>query len=286
MENNILKIASQILENPQIKYRLLGGMSNYTYVVNSNNNNYTVRCLGEYAEYFVDRKEEEYHIKLFESLNITNQTIFFDVKTGQKISKYIEGDILTQIEIEPHLEKVSNLLKTIHNSNIKSKYNYDLFKRLDFYESINDKTHLQDSYFKIKHELKKLYDNIYSKFEKTLTHGDAQRSNFILAKDKLYIVDFEFSGNNDPYYDIAGFGNNNFEDGLKLLEVYLDGKVTKDDIKRVYFYKIFTNIQWYLVATFKHDKGMSETLKIPFDTVSFKYLNEALRLKGEMDKID
>lgn len=286
MEKQILKTAKKVLKNPEIKYRLLGGMSNYTYVVQSEGNLYTVRILGDYAEFFVNREEEKHHIKLFESLNITNETIYFNEETGEKISKYIEGDILTQVDYKPYLIEISNLLKKIHNSGISSKYDYDLLKRINFYESINAQEHLREEYFIIKQQLFDLYNKTYSKFNKVLTHGDSQRSNFVVGKDQVFIVDFEFSGNNDPFYDISGFGNKNFGDGLDLLEVYLNGNVTNEDLKRYYFYKIFTSVQWYLVALFKHDKGMSEALKIPFDVVSEKYLNEALKLKGEMDKID
>lgn len=286
MENKIIETAKKVLKEPKIKYRLLGGMSNYTYVVESENELYTVRILGDYAELFVNREEEKFHLNLFKDLNITNETIYFNVETGEKISKYVKGDILTQIDYKPHLKEISEVLKTIHNSKIKSKYDYNLFKRLNFYESINIKKHLSPSYFKLKNDLFELYESTYSKFEKVLTHGDAQRSNFIVSEDKVYIVDFEFSGNNDPFYDISGFGNNNFSDGLDLLHVYLDGNVTNEDLKRYYYYKIFANTQWYLVALFKHDKGMSESLKIPFDKVSLKYLDEALKLKGEMDEID
>ncbi len=286
MEQKIMQIAAKKLDHPKVLYRLLGGMSNYTYVVSSNEKKYTVRSIGDYASYFVNREEEKHHIALFESLGITNKTIYFDLESGEKISEYIEGDISTEVDIKPHLKEVSDLLKKVHNSGLKSKYDYNLFKRLDFYESINEKSHLNEAYFKLKKELKHLYDTIYVNYPKVLCHGDSQRSNFVIGKDKVYIVDFEFSGNNDPFYDIAGFGNKNFDDGINLLHVYLDGKVTNKDLKRLYYYKIFQSTQWYLVALFKHDKGMSESLKIPFDQVSVKYLTEALRLKEEMDKID
>lgn len=286
MEKQILKTARKVLKNPKVKYRLLGGMSNYTYVVESENKLYTVRVLGDYAQLFVDRQEEQHHLKLFEQLGITNETIYFNVETGEKISKYIKGNILTQIDYKPYLHEVSQILKKAHNSGIKSKYDYDLFKRLNFYESINNKGHLDPKYFILKQQLLELYNNVYSKYDKVLTHGDSQRSNFVVGENRVFIVDFEFSGNNDPFYDISGFGNNNFADGLDLLNVYLDGNVTNEDLKRYYYYKIFANTQWYLVALFKHDKKMSEALKIPFDKVAESYLSEALKLKGEMDAID
>ncbi len=286
LESKILVAANKVLENPKIAFRLLGGMSNYTYVVISKGQKYTVRILGEDANLFVWREEELEHIKMFEKLEVTNETIYFDLKTGIKISKYIDGQILSAVDYKPYLKDISKLLKSIHCSEKLSKYDYDSFGRLKKYESINDYHHIDQRYFVLKAEMLKLYETHFHKYKKTLTHGDSQRSNFIMGKDKLYIVDFEFSGNNDPYSDIAAFGNNNFQDGIDLLKQYVGKEPTKQDYQRLYFYKILQSIQWYLVALYKHDHQMSEKLKVPFDKVAQHYLSSALKLKGEMDNIE
>ena len=284
MEDKILDAALKALKDPKIDFRLLGGMSNYTYVIDSENKKYTVRILGEHAEKFVWRHEENYHIPLFEQLGITTHTVYFDDKTGIKISEYIEGDILSHLNPLDHLEEVAEILHKIHDSNLNSKYDYELFERLHKYERINHS--LTEEYYNLKNEMLHLYESHYSKYPHVLTHGDSQPSNFIIGKNKNYIVDFEFSGNNDPYYDLACFGNIDFSHALALLEVYLKRPPTKEELKRLHYYRIFQCLQWHLVAKFKHEVGMSETLKIPFDKASLKYLNLAISLKGGYDSID
>ena len=284
VETTILKAASLALKDPIIEFRLLGGMSNYTYVVKSEGKLYTVRILGEHADKFVWRHEEKYHLQFFEKLGITSHTIYFDDQTGVKVSEFIEGQILSHINPLDHLEEVANLLHTIHDAKLQSNYDYQLFERLDQYEKINH--HLTKEYFDLKNEMIHLYQSHYSKYPHVLIHGDAQPSNFIIGKDKNYIVDFEFSGNNDPYYDLACFGNIDFSHALALLEVYLKKKPTNEALKRLYYYRIFQCLQWHLVAKFKHEVVMSETLKIPFDKASLKYLHLALSLKERYDLID
>ena len=51
----IIEAAKNYLKNPKIEHRLLGGMSNYTYVVSDDDKKYTVRVLGENADLFVRR---------------------------------------------------------------------------------------------------------------------------------------------------------------------------------------------------------------------------------------
>lgn len=283
MEQHILTEAKKHFKNPIIDFRLLGGMSNYMYVIKDGDKRYTLRILGEHAEKFVWRNEEKDMIPIFESLGVTTKTIYFNEETGVKISAYVDGEILSQINPLNHLEEVSNILKTVHESKVLSKHHYNHFERLEKYEIINDE--LAKDYYLLKEELKELYDKHYKDLPQKLCHGDAQPSNFIISKDRAYLVDFEFSANNDPYYDIATFGNMNDEHAFALLDVYLGRKANKEELKRLIFFRMFQCIQWYLVATFKHKEGMSETLKIPFDKAAFNYITLARKLKGDYDRL-
>ena len=121
--------------------------------------------------------------------------------------------------------------------------------------------------------------------EKVLTHGDSQPSNFIvLDNGELITVDFEFSGNNDPVYDIACFANIKLEDGLDLLNVYYE-KVDNDKLKRFYLWKTYQCLQWYLVASFKEKMGMSESLSIDFKKIADNYLDQASKILEIAKKI-
>ncbi|NLD26058.1 MAG: phosphotransferase, partial [Acholeplasmataceae bacterium] len=84
MENTVTSQVQKLLktENVTIIERLLGGMSNYTYVVKADDKKYTYRIPGEYAEYFVDRHQEKENIRKVEQLHITNHTLHLNVKDG------------------------------------------------------------------------------------------------------------------------------------------------------------------------------------------------------------
>lgn len=257
----------------KIVNRLMGGMSNYTYVIESEDELYTIRILGEYAEEFVDRKQEALNTKIMENLGVTNKTLYFDITSGVKLSKYVDGTPLSEVDPSNYpLEDISNLLKVIHNSNVYAENDYAPFDRLEKYEKllIKENYHFPKEYLDIKKAFLSYKDYLNS-IEKTLIHGDSQPSNFILG-DKLYIVDFEFVGNCDPIYDIACFANIRLNDGLRLLETYYKDSIDNDKYKRFYLWRAYQAAQWFNVALFKHLKGMSETLKIPFDKVAFDYL--------------
>lgn len=276
MENLIITEAQKILKKDvKIVQRLLGGMSNYTYIIEAAGEKFTFRQPGENAFHFVDRDIELKNIRLVEPLGITNHTIFLDLESGIKIAKYVEGEVLSTLNRKDHLQAVADTLKVLHQSGLKAENDYNPTERLIKYEALN---HHQDPlYYALKTKWLQLYET-YKNDSLVLCHGDAQPSNFVITKDKALVVDFEFTGNNDPFYDIACFGNIDFEDALALLDVYVGHKATSKELKKLIFYRFFQTLQWHQVATYKHEIGLSERLHIPFDVVAHKYLEKATAL--------
>ncbi|HEY8445096.1 MAG TPA: choline kinase family protein [Bacilli bacterium] len=285
-DKEIIKRLEEIFpgKNIELSHRLLGGMSNYTYVVKMDDQYYTYRRPGENAERFVDRTLEKANLNLIDSLHISNHTVYFNLDTGEKVATYIEGTPLHQVTPYPY-EKVSAILKIIHQSGLKAANDYEPFTRLQTYENhiIELGYKHPQEYLDIKKQFLKYQDYLLSQ-EKVLCHGDSQPSNFVVSNDKLYIVDFEFTGNNDIIYDLACFANLRLEEGLKLLYTYYD-EVDNDKLQRFYLWRAFQCFQWFNVAIFKELTGLSSRLKIDFMAVANDYLRKIIQLMSEVEKI-
>jgi thiamine kinase-like enzyme len=157
---------------------------------------------------------------------------------------------------------------------------YGLIKRLDLYETFTNIR--SEKYQYLKSEWIKMYETEHQDKPKVFCHNDAQRSNMVVGKNQLYLLDWEYAGLNEFYYDIASFGNVNFDDALKLLDVYLNRKATRDEQNSVRFYRMFQALQWHQVATRKDMVGLSEVLKFDFKMLAEKYLNLAEKLYLEI----
>lgn len=264
----------------KIVKRLLGGMSHFTYHIQAKDIDYTIRLIGKAGNLYVDRVEELENIKRIIPLGLNNETVFFDTKTGVKIAKYIPGTVLTELDIMDHLPKIAQTLKKLHNSKIEPFKDYELKKRLERYESyINCRS---EKYLELKSKWFQMYEEVYQKYPKVFCHNDAQRSNMVLANNQLYLLDWEYAALNDPYYDIASFGNVKFDDALMLLEAYLERKPTKSEADHVRFYRMYQALQWHQVALNKEAIGLSEELHFDFKLLAEKYLNLAHTLYLEM----
>jgi len=254
--------------------RLMGGMSNSTYVVEIDSTKYTFRIPGKKAEVFVDRVDEEKNIEVVDSLGINNETVYLNLNNGYKLAKFVEGTPLNELD-DLHLDEVASLLKKLHESKLRFEKDYAPFERLDYYESLND---LSDEYYDTLVKFKKYKEYLLS-FPNCMCHNDSQKSNIVIG-EKNYLLDWEFAGNNDPFYDIACFGNVDYNDALALLEVYLGKKPNQDEYNHLALWRTFQCLQWHNVALYKHKIGLSEELQVPFDKVATAYLEKANTLLG------
>ncbi len=263
--------------------RLMGGMSNFTYVIDIQATRYTFRIPGKNADKFVNRDVEKDHLKIIEPLNLNNETVYLNTEDGVKIARYLVGQPLHELNPHDYLQEAANVLKTIHDSGITSPHAYAPLKRLERYEynvKAYNHTH-HNRYNEYKETLLKHWDWLNS-FPKTLTHGDAQVSNFVVTDNALKLMDWEFTGMNDPFYDIACFGNTNFDHAIALLPVYLEHVPNSQEFNRLYLWRTFQCLQWHNVALYKEFIGLSQDLSVDFYKVAQIYLDKAEDLLAKL----
>lgn len=280
-EQIIKEVTSQVFgissEEVEVVQRLMGGMSNYTYILKIDDKKYTFRIPGKKAEKFVDREIEKKNINLVNQLELNNQTLFLDLESGYKIAEYIEGQPLSELNPLDYLNQAAQVLHKVHDSGLKAENDYDPFARLSYYESHLEEYNYShtERYLKLKKQWEKLSKTYMDKDRLTLSHGDSQVSNFVVTDNGLRLMDWEFTGNNDPFYDIACFGNNDFNHAISLLPVYLGHQPSEEEYNRLYFFRAYQCLQWHNVALYKEFIGLSIDLGVDFMFVANLYLDKA-----------
>ena len=269
-------------EQVEVKHRLLGGMSHLTYVIEIDQTLYTFRIIGTDGNLFVNRTFEYENMEIIKPLEINNETVYFDIESGEKAAKFVEGTVLSTVDYHPYLEDVAQTLKKLHHCDLSPASDYGLLERLDLYETYTENR--SDLYLDLKKKWVDIYLNERLHMPKVFCHNDAQRSNIVIGTDQVYLLDWEYAGLNEFYYDIASFGNVKFEDALELLDVYLEKKATKKEQNMVRFYRMFQALQWHQVALRKEMVGLSEVLHFDFKALAVKYLNLAQTLYKEIKK--
>lgn len=265
--------------------RLEGGMSNYTYVVETRGKKYTYRVPGKYAEKFVDRVEEWENIQEVNRLGLNNATSYVEVISGEKLAEYVEGTIISDTDIFSYNDLSVAALKKIHNSDLKFR-DYNAFARLNDYERYCREmgfTHPKE-YLEQREQLDEMRRN-HSQVKPVPCHCDYQPTNLVVNGDKLYVLDWEFAGMNDPIYDIACYGNAGFDKALSLLEAYVGHKPIKEELQRLYFHRSFQCLQWFNVAIFKDRIGLSRDLNMDFNQVASFFFDQAKSLAEQYHQL-
>ena len=259
----------------KIVMRLEGGMSNYTYVVECQGKKYTYRVPGKFAEKFVDRDEEWANIQEVNRLGLNNVTTYVEIRSGEKLAEYVEGTIMSTTDVVSYNAMSVAALKKIHNSDLKFK-DYNAFGRLDNYERYCREMGFTppQEYLDLRAKLEEIRKS-FGHLPSVPCHCDYQPTNLVISGDKLYVLDWEFAGMNDPFYDIACYGNAGFDKALALLEAYVGRKPHKDELQRLYFHRAFQCLQWFNVAIFKDRVGLSKDLNMDFNAVAFMFLGMA-----------
>ena len=109
-------------------------------------------------------------------------------------------------------------------------------------------------------------------------HNDNQLSNFILNNDAYRLIDFEFTGNNDPLFDYACFGNNDLNIGKKAYSITVGRDITEEENKVIELWYSVQAMTWYLVASFKDATGLGESLGLDFKEIATMFLRKAENL--------
>ena len=277
IEEYIVARVNALLHNQDAKIvkRLEGGMSNYTYVVETGGKKYTYRVPGKFAEKFVNRVDEWNNIQEIDKLDLNNKTNYVEIPSGEKLAEYVEGTIMSETDIISYNAMSVAALKKLHNSDIKLK-DYDAFGRLDDDERYCREmgfTH-PEKYLALRRKLEEMR-KAYAQVKLVPCHCDYQPTNLVIDGDKLFVLDWEFAGMNDPFYDIACYGNAGLDKALSLLASYVGHEPTNDELRRLFFHRAFQCLQWYNVAIFKDLVGLSKDLNMDFNQVALMFLGMA-----------
>lgn len=286
MEKGIILEIAQIMatkvENIKDLQRFNQGMSNYTFKFKVENKSYVYRKIGLDAELFVDYKKEYESLKSAALSGITSKVIYFDEKTGTKIQEYIPGEAFDFNNINENKAELIKTLKKLHSIKNENLSNYDLIKRLNKYESYVDKKHISKDYYLLKDFFIKTYNKYFINNELVFCHNDLQTINIINSFGKIYLIDFEYAGLNDIYYDFATFEEN----ANLVFELYYNRNIKAIEIAKINFYKLFSSIQWYLVATHKEIVGFSKLTNYDFKELANYFINKANSLYEKIKEVD
>lgn len=238
------------------------GMTNVVLSFCLNGGKYVYRHPGLGSEALVERGRETIMQKIVEDAGIDTTLIAMDVDEGWRIGKFIEHYDFDYKNLNDMVRAVM-LFRRLHEAPCHVRWNFDVIKKA---EGIRDQ--IEASKYGRFPDFENVQERIYRLAELTENdgikkcniHGDARDVNFLINKEEIYLIDWEYGGYGDPGFDIGSYvcgGQHTLEDIDRILFTYYRHKPTEKQRRHFLAYIAITG--WFFMhwTMLKQSKGQA-----------------------------
>jgi thiamine kinase-like enzyme len=244
--------------------RLGGGLTNVTYKVTTGGAAYALRLAGEGTSDYIDRVAEEHNARVAAESGINAEVIFFDATDGTMVTRFVEGvsmnagDGFGRDSGAP--VRAARALKRVHSLGRVFKSRFDVFAAIDGYLDLlrGWRTPLPEDYYEVGKRARAVRLALeMSPVALVPCHNDPWPGNLLDADGRIYLIDWEYSGMNDPMWDLAdlsveaGFGP---EQDRAMMEAYHGTGLSPALCSRLEVYKAMSDLYWCVWGFVQHAK--------------------------------
>lgn len=241
---------------------LRAGLTNNSFLFTCRGKQYVYRHPGRGTETFIHRDGELFSMEVAKRLHLDDTFIAMDPVEGWKICHYVKDAHTMDYHNWQEVEQAMGLLRKLHTAPKKSRYEFDLKNGIADYMGRVEQ--LAKNTFG---DFEELLQNTKQLFEytdrdnvpKCLCHSDCFDLNFLVdPKGKMYLIDWEYSGNGDPAADLGVFiccSDYNYQEALRALQLYYGGPLTPAQLRHSMGYIAIASFYWLLWAVFQESRG-------------------------------
>lgn len=288
--SNVLKVKNDEIINITV---LKKSMTNRSFLFTCRDKRYIMRIPGEGTDKLISRYEEAEVYKKIKEKGIADNIIYINPNNGYKITEFIDNAKVCNPQNESDVRKCMMLLKKFHSMKLSVNHKFDIFEKIDFYESLwNGIPSIYKDYGQTKKnilELKKIIEK--QNIKNVLTHIDAIPDNFLMFhdennKENIRLIDWEYAGMQDPHVDIAMFAIYslyNKEQVDKLIDMYFEQKCAEEIRVKIYCYIAICGLLWSNWCEYKRNLGIEFG---EYSLMQYRYAKEYYKIaKKEMEKL-
>ena len=265
LQSDVIALIAEVLncnEDESVEIRSLKkGMTNRSFQFRCRDKKYIMRIPGEGTDQMINRRQEYEVYEQLKGTELTDPVIYISPENGYKITEFVENARNCDSDNPEDVKICMDLLREFHNMNLKVEHTFDIFEQMEYYEKLRGAEpsayrDYQDTKVKM-YELKQYIDAQPKQI--SLTHIDANCDNFLLTKEKIYLIDWEYAGMQDIHVDIAMFAIYSMYDREKvdeLINLYFQGQVDQKIRIKIYCYIAVCGFLWSNWCEYKRVCGV------------------------------
>lgn len=235
--------------------RLSGGLTNVNYVVEAGDTKVVVRIPGTATELLaVDRANERHNALAAAATGVSPRILQYLDDVNVMVLEFIEGETMSPPALRaPGMQvRMAESLRRLH-AGPRFLRDFDMFRTIDFYLRIceHHDVLVPDGYRERLGEVADVERALAARPVPTVPcHNDLLAENYIDDGRQLWILDFEYSGNNDPCFELGDTAQEcGFDQDLRarLCEAYF-GQAAASLLARMNLHALMADVGWTLWA--------------------------------------
>ena len=241
----------------------LGGLTNRNYRLDCASGSFVLRIAGEGTADFINRTHEEVNTALASRAGVNVEIFFFDATDGTMLSRFVPSQTMSTEAFRDSgaLLRAGRVLRQLHGSGSEFANRFELFEQIDHYLGVLTKkgTDLPPGYARVQSQAERIRRALgRHSLPQSPCHCDPLVENFLDNGESMHLIDFEYSGNNDPMWDL---GDLSVEGGFladqeeHLLAGYFGQEAAPFDRARMVMYKALCDLLWTLWGVVQHANG-------------------------------
>lgn len=238
----------------------LGGLTNRVYRVEADGVPLVLRIPGEGTEAYIDRAVEAVNARAAAAAGVSPEVLHVDPERGLMLTRHVAGRTMTPAAFrEPGTAaRAAEALARLHASGAEFAFRFELFAMIEEYLRVlaGRDVALPEGYHAAVAEAEAVRAALEARPAALAPcHCDPLCENFLDTGTRMWIVDWEYSGMNDPLWDLGDlavegeFGPAQEEE---MLSAYFGRPASAAERGRVVAYKAMCDLLWTLWGLIQH----------------------------------
>lgn len=236
-----------------VKYERIGGLTNKNYKLLMGDEVLVLRLPGRGTGRFINRSHERANHFAAAQAGFTPPVLYFNQFTGVKVSTFLhDATVLSPptASLPENYLQVARLLRDFHDTPVRFANTFNGFAMTRVYERVA-RSRFEPFYTGFK-DLQSRFRSLEAILKSMAVpvracHNDLVPENILAVDGRMQLIDWEYSGMNDPAWDIASFlleSEFGPEDVKAFLAAYLPSAA--DSVEFMFRVQVYEAVQDYL----------------------------------------
>ncbi|KQU89276.1 choline kinase [Mesorhizobium sp. Root102] len=230
----------------------LGGLTNLVFKAGE----FCLRIPGKGTEEYINRANEAVAAREAATAGVSPEVLHVDPGTGVMVTRFIAGaETMSPEKFKARSgspARAGEAFRKLHNSGAVFPFRFELFAMIDDYLKVlsTKDVALPAGYHDVVREAGSVRSALAAHpLPLVACHCDPLCENFLDTGERMWIVDWEYSGMNDPLWDLGDLsveGKFDTTQDEEMMRAYFGGEARQAERGRIVIYKAMCDLLWTL----------------------------------------